>query len=74
MTEEIKKWDYRVQTFGSIWGGAKPEDIEAALQEWGVEGWEVVSAFNIETSNKVTIVARRPLTREVIRARSMPTY
>lgn len=72
MTEEIKKWDYRVQTFGSIWGGTKSEDIEAALQEWGVEGWEVVSAFN--SDNKTTILAKRPLTRETIRARSMPTY
>ncbi len=74
MTEELKKWDYRVLTFGSIWSGAKPEDIEAALLDWGAEGWEVVSAFSVASSNKVTIVAKRPLTREAIRARSMPSY
>jgi hypothetical protein len=74
MTEELKKWDYRVQTFGSIWSGAKPEDIEIALLDWGAEGWEVVSAFSVASSNKVTIVAKRPLTREAIRARSMPSY
>jgi len=30
MADELKKWDYRVQNFGSVWTGAKPEDIEAA--------------------------------------------
>jgi hypothetical protein len=74
MTEELKKWDYRVQSFGSIWSGAKPEDIEAALLDWGAEGWEVVSVYNEESGHKVTIVAKRPLTREAIRARSMPSY
>jgi hypothetical protein len=72
MTEEIKKWDYRVQNFGSAWTGAKPEDIEAALIEWGVEGWEVVSAVH-KSTNEVIVIAKRPLTHEVIRARSMPT-
>lgn len=73
MTEEIKKWDYRVQNFGSVWTGAKPEDIETTLIEWGVEGWEVVSAVH-KSTNEVIVIAKRPLTRETIRARSMPTY
>jgi hypothetical protein len=73
MTEEIKKWDYRVQNFGSVWTGAKPEDIEAALIEWGVEGWEVVSAVH-KSTNEVIVIAKRPLTHEIMRARSMPSY
>jgi hypothetical protein len=73
MTEELKKWDYRVQTCGSTWSSAKLENLEAALIKWGIEGWEVVNAFNVESSHKVTIVAKRPLAREVISARSMPS-
>ncbi len=73
MAEEIKQWDYRVQTFGSTWSGAKAEDVEAALIEWGVEGWEVVGTIH-KSTNEAMIIAKRPLTREVIRARSMPTY
>ncbi len=73
MAEETKKWDYRVQNFGSVWTGAKPEDIEAALIEWGVEGWEVVSAVH-KSTNEVIVIAKRPLTHEIMRARSMPSY
>jgi hypothetical protein len=73
MTDELKKWDYRVQNFGSVWTGAKPEDIEAALIEWGVEGWEVVSAVH-KSTNEVIVIAKRPLTHAIMRARSMPSY
>ena len=73
MAEETKKWDYRVQNFGSVWTGAKPEDIEAALIEWGVEGWEVVSTVH-KSTNEVIVIAKRPLTHEIMRARSMPSY
>lgn len=72
MPEEIKKWDYRVQQFGSTWSVVKPAEMEATLIEWGVEGWEVVSAVH-KSTNEVIVVAKRPLTREVIRARSMPS-
>ena len=30
MTEEIKKWEYRVQTIGSVFG-TKDENIESTL-------------------------------------------
>jgi hypothetical protein len=73
MTDELKKWDYRVQNFGSVWTGAKPEDIEAALIEWGVEGWEVVSAVH-KSTNEVIVIAKCPLTHAIMRARSMPSY
>jgi hypothetical protein len=73
MAEEIQKWDYRVQQFGSTWSGVKPDAMEATLIEWGTEGWEVVSAVH-KSTNEVIVIARRPLTREVIRARSMPAY
>lgn len=72
MTEESKKWEYRVQTIGSVFG-TKDENIESTLNEWGDEGWEVTHVYTPAGSGKVTIVAKRPLTRETIRRRSMPS-
>ena len=73
MTDELQKWEYRVQTIGSMFG-TKDEAIEAILNEWGEEGWEVTHVYTPEGSGKVTIVAKRPLTREKIRQRSIPQY
>jgi hypothetical protein len=72
MTEEMKKWEYRVQTFGTFWTVAKQQDIQQALNEWGEQGWEVVSTHIIENVNKINVIAKRPLTREIRRSRSMP--
>ena len=71
MTVELQKWEYRVQTIGKFFG-TKDEIIEATLNEWGEEGWEVTHVYTPEGSGNVTIVAKRPLTREIRRARSMP--
>jgi len=68
---ESTQWEYRVQTIGSIFG-TKDEAIEAMLNEWGEEGWEAVSVYTPSQSGKVTIVAKRPLTRTARRERSMP--
>ncbi len=65
-------WEYRVQTIGSAFG-TKDEQIEATLNEWGEEGWEAVSVYTPSNSGKVTIVAKRPLTRSTRRQRTMPT-
>ncbi len=69
---EIIQWEYRVQTVGSAWKSLKAEQLEQMLNEWGEEGWEVVSAHVIESTNKVQIVAKRPLTDAVRYRRSMP--
>jgi hypothetical protein len=71
MAEEFKQWEYRVQTIGSIFG-TKDENIEAVLNEWGNEGWEVTHVYTPEGSGKVTIVAKRPLSSTTRRFRSMP--
>lgn len=71
MTEEIKKWEYRVQTIGSMFG-TKDELIEITLNEWGDEGWEVTHVFTPEGTGNVTIVAKRPLSSTTRRFRSMP--
>lgn len=60
MNNELPKWEYRVQTIGSIFGTKE-------------EGWETTHVYTSEESGKVTIVAKRPLTRETIRRRSMPS-
>ena len=71
MSEEIKQWEYRVQSIGSIFG-TKDELIQTTLDEWGMEGWEAINVFTPENSGKITIVAKRPLTERVRRARTMP--
>ncbi|HSB02276.1 MAG TPA: hypothetical protein VLE49_16620 [Anaerolineales bacterium] len=71
MAEDIKQWEYRVQTIGSIFG-TKDEHIQATLDEWGLEGWEAINVFTPEGSGKITMVAKRPLTERTRRMRSMP--
>lgn len=69
---EIAQWEYRVQTVGSFWKGVRAEELEQLLNEWGEDGWEVVSTHVIENSNKINVIAKRPLTAAVRRQRSMP--
>jgi hypothetical protein len=69
MADEIKQWEYRVQTIGSLFG-TKDEVIEATLNEWGAEGWAAINVFTPEGSGKITMVAKRPLTERVRRTRS----
>ena len=70
--DEINQWEYRVETFGSTFSTPKDDELEAALDEWGEDGWEVISAHNLESSNKVRILAKRPLTPSSRRRRSWP--
>jgi hypothetical protein len=66
MNDEIKQWEYRVQTIGSAFG-TKDENIQATLDEWGIEGWEAINVYTPSQSSKVTIVTKRPLTDRVRR-------
>ena len=61
MIEEIKLWEYRVRTIGSVFG-TQDENIEATLNEWGAEGWEATQVYTPSQSGKVTIVAKRLVT------------
>jgi hypothetical protein len=71
MADEIKRWEYRVQTIGSPFG-TKDELIQSTLDEWGADGWEAINVFTPSGSGKVTIIAKRPLTERARRSRSMP--
>ncbi len=69
--DENKKWEYRVDTIGSAIRGLKDEEIEAALNEWGQEGWEIISARPPTNSPKITIVAKRLMTASSRRQRRL---
>ena len=72
MSNENEKWEYKVLTIGSGIFGTKAENIEETLNTLGIEGWEAIAVYTPYGSEKITIVAKRPLTRETIRRRSMP--
>lgn len=74
MYEEIRQWEYRVQTVGAFFSGVKADVLEELLNEWGEDGWEVVSTHIIENANKINVIAKRPLTDRVRRERSRPSY
>jgi hypothetical protein len=59
---EITIWEYQVQVIGGTFSGVKDDQLEELLNDWGSEGWEVISAHNIEGSNKVRLIAKRQLT------------
>lgn len=65
------QWEYRAQTIGHFWG-TQDQDIEATLNAWGEEGWEVFMVYTPEGSGKVTIVGKRVLTDTIRRRRAMP--
>lgn len=71
MADEMKQWEYRVQSIGSVFG-TKDELIQTTLDEWGIEGWEAVNVFTPSGTGKITIVAKRPLSERARRFRSMP--
>jgi hypothetical protein len=74
MYEDISQWEYRVQTIGGFFSGVKAEELEDLLNEWGEEGWEVVSTHLIENHNKINVIAKRPLTDRIRRERSRPSF
>ncbi len=69
---DTNQWEYTVFSLGNMWRGPKEDELYDTLNELGLEGWEVVSTFTITNSNKVTIIAKRPLTASARRMRSMP--
>ena len=71
MTEEFTKWEYRVQTIGSFFG-TKDELIQDTLDEWGEEGWEVINAYPAGNGEKLTLIAKRPLSSAARRQRGWP--
>lgn len=71
MTENMQ-WEYRAETLGSFWSEPKDEDLEALFNQWGEDGWEVINVNTRYGTNKVRILAKRPLSSEIRRRRSWP--
>ncbi len=70
--DTLINWEYRVISFGGFLTEAKDEVIAATLNALGEEGWEVVSAWAMDNTNRVRVIAKRPMTRYSRRERSMP--
>ena len=65
-------WEYRVVSVGSLWG-AKAEQIEAKINELGLEGWEVVVAGLPQAGGNLLVIAKRALSQgERRRRREIP--
>lgn len=69
---ETSEWEYRVVSVGGGLRSPKDEDLEATLNELGEQGWEVVGVTNRESSYKLTLIAKRPLTSAARRRRTTP--
>ena len=69
---EGTKWEYTVLICGSTWRSLKDEELQAAMNSLGEQGWEVFWAAQLEGSNKVRIVAKRPLTSTARRRSAWP--
>ena len=63
-----------MESIGSVWSSLKDKDLEAILNAWGEEGWEVISAFPTAGSNKIKVIAKRPLSERSRRQRNWPNY
>ena len=55
-----------------FFSGVKADELEKLLNEWGEEGWEVVSTHILENANKINVIAKRALNDRTRRRRSMP--
>jgi hypothetical protein len=68
------KWEYLSMTLGTFFHPSKDEEIDLLLNEIGEQGWEVVSVYPIENTNKARVIAKRPLTVRAKRQRSLTEY
>ena len=67
---ETQLWEYRVETLGSFLSGVNDQQLTETLNQWGEEGWEVISVRPPVNSNKMTIIAKRPLDENTRRRRN----
>jgi hypothetical protein len=65
-------WEYYVETVGSALRGTRDEELQQVLNELGEDGWDVIEIEQLPNSNKIRVVAKRPLTISARRERSRP--
>ena len=63
------RWEYRVETVGTFWSEPKDENLENLLNEWGQDGWEIISVVAQHNTSKMRVVAKRPLGPDEARRR-----
>jgi len=63
------KWEYRVETFGSAMRSVRLEELQAAMNALGEEGWEVLAVHQPQNSNKFWVFAKRALTAAIQKRR-----
>lgn len=71
--DENRQWEYRVQSLGGALRSPKDEELSEILNEWGLEGWELVTVVTTASGNQHRLIARRPLRRSSRRERNWPT-
>jgi len=52
-------WQYQVELFGSALKPAKPEEVEAFLNEVAQEGWELNHVASMSNGSKLMLVLRQ---------------
>jgi hypothetical protein len=71
VTETIQL-EYTVQTCGTTFHAPRDEELLAAMNSLGEQGWEVFSVAQLEGSYKVRLAAKRPLSAPVRRYSCWP--
>ena len=72
--QDITQWEYLAMTIGSLLKPGKDAEIEDKLNEIGEQGWEVVSVYRMENTQKARVIAKRVLTVSARRQRSIAGY
>lgn len=67
-----QQWEYHVIELGSFWSMPRTGQMETALNDLGMEGWEVVGIISQYGTNQVRVVLKRLLDQRTSRQRSWP--
>jgi hypothetical protein len=66
------RWEYYVETLGSTWKTSRDDELTAVLNELGNDGWEIFHTEQLPSSNKLRLIAKRPLSGPVRKEKSWP--
>jgi len=65
-----QEWEYLVEQFGTVFTAAKPEEVEAFLNEVAMDGWELSQSASMSNGSKLFVILRRKLKTRTRRRRS----
>lgn len=56
----VNKWQHKVvDVAAELFGTAKAEDIQAELDKWGAQGWQLVSVISAGLAAPVQLFLKR---------------